>query len=123
MNAKRLVWVGSIVLAATAALHGSGYRDVTAAVAESNIEGMFSGAIGGLWLYASVHWLFIAVLAVVAVEIAAPATPWILGLAAAVLAVDIVVLLVYVGPFFGEAMLGSAFLAYVGGAALVRRAS
>ncbi|MCP4201075.1 MAG: hypothetical protein GY769_03990 [bacterium] len=119
-NPRGLVWLGSVVLAATAAFHGSGYVDVTSTVAESNIEGMLSGAIGGLWLYPSVHWLFIAVLAIVAVQVASRLTPWILGLAAVILAADAIVLLVHVGPFVGEAMLGAAALAYAGGARLAR---
>lgn len=119
-NARRLVWLGSIVLAATAALHGSGYAEVQTAVAESNIDGVLSTAVGGLWLFASAHWLFLAILAVVTVSKATPLTRLVLGLIVAVLAVDIVLLLIHVGPFIGEALLGVAALAYAAGAWLSR---
>jgi hypothetical protein len=105
-----------VILAGTAALHGSGYPEVEAAVAASDIEGVLSGAIGGLWLFASIHWLFLAVLAVVATTLASRATTCVLGLVVAVLAADIVLLLVHVGPFMGEVMLGAAALAYASGA-------
>ncbi len=110
-----------MILAATAALHGSGYSEVEAAVAESDIEGVLSGAIGGLWLFTSIHWLFLAVLAVVAATLASRVRTVVLGLVIAVLAADIVLLLVHVGPFMGEVMLGAAAVAYALGAWLSRR--
>jgi hypothetical protein len=120
---KIAVWIGSIVLAATAAFHGSGYRDVTTAAADSNLEGILRDAVGGLWLYVSIHWLFLAVVAVVTLRLPPRPAGWILGLLVAVLAADIVLLLVHVGPFIGEAMLGSAAVAYLAGAVLSARES
>ncbi len=123
-RARWLVRLGSLVLVATAAFHGTGYTEVTDAVAESNLEGMITGAIGGLWLYPSVHWLFLAFLAVVTLRFRSPgARRWVLALIAGLLVVDITILLIHVGPFVGEAMLGVAALAYAGGAWLARGCS
>ena len=61
---RRIVWLGSVILVVTAIFHGTGHADVTQAVASSDLEGMLSGAIGGLWLFPTIHWLFLALLAV-----------------------------------------------------------
>lgn len=112
---KVLVWIGALVLAATAAFHGSGYREVTGAAAAAHLEGMLGRVIGGLWLYPSVHWLFLAVLAVVVASSRSRATAIVLRLIAVVLAVDAILLLVYAGPFIGEALLAFSSLVFAAG--------
>lgn len=110
------VWVGSAVLAATATFHATGYGEVRAAAAAADLPGWIGGAVGGLWLFATMHWLFIAALTVLAASYESRLTGLVLGLSAVVLIADIVLLLVHVGPFIGEVLLAISALAYAIGA-------
>lgn len=102
---KYLVWAGSAVLAATAAFHGTGWLGVAAAVDEATTSTFLRAIVKGLWIYASYHWLFVAVLAVVAVAHPSRLARIVLALSALLLAADAVLLLVTAGPFIGEALL------------------
>ncbi len=114
--AKYLVWAGSMVLAATAAFHGSGWPDVAAAVDETPLSQFLGAVVKGLWLYASYHWFFVAVLAAVAAAHPSRLARIVLALSATVLAADVVLLLVAVGPFLGEALLAVSSVTYTAGA-------
>ncbi len=117
--ARYLVWTGSAVLAATAAFHASGWSDVAAAVDESSLSPSMNAVVKGLWIYASYHWLFVAVLAALAVAHPSRLARIVLALAALLLAADTVLLLVAVGPFIGEALLAVTIATYVAGAFLM----
>ncbi len=119
ITARYLVRAGSAVLAATAAFHASGWPDVAAAVDEASLSPSMGAVVKGLWIYASYHWLFVAVLAVVAVAHPSRLARVILALAALVLAADVVLLFVAVGPFIGEALLAVSVATYAAGAFLL----
>ena len=113
---KFLVWAGSAVLTATAAFHATGWSDVVAAADEASLSSFMSAVVKGLWVYASYHWLFVAVLAAVAVAHPSQLACIVLALSALLLAADAVLLLVAVGPFIGEALLAISIAAYAAGA-------
>ena len=117
---KRLVWAGSAVLAATAAFHTTGWRDVTAAADEAALSPFLDAVVKGLWIYASYHWLFVAVLAAVAAAHPSQLARLVLALSALVLTADTVLLLIAVGPFIGEALLAVSIATYAAGASMLR---
>ena len=116
---RYLVWAGSGVLAATAAYHATGWPGVAAAADESSLSPFMSAVVKGLWIYASYHWLFVAVLAAVAVAHPSPLARMVLALAALLLAADAVLLFVAVGPFIGQALLAVTTTTYAVGAFLM----
>ena len=118
-TSRNLVWTGSAVLAATAAFHATGWSDVAAAADEASLSPFINAVVKGLWIYASYHWFFIAVLAAVAVAHPSRLARVVLALSALVLTADAVLLLVAVGPFIGEALLAIAVAAYAVGAFLL----
>ncbi|MCP3936593.1 MAG: hypothetical protein GY708_14600 [Actinomycetia bacterium] len=91
------------MLAATAAFHATGWSDVAASVDEASLSPSMSAVVKGLWIYASYHWLFVAVLAAVAVAHPSRLARIVLALSALLLAAETVLLLIAVGPFIGEA--------------------
>ncbi len=113
---KSLVWAGSAVLAATAAFHATGWPDVAAAADDASLSPFLSAVVKGLWIYASYHWLFVAVLAALAVAHPSRLARIVLAVSALVLAADAILLLVAVGPFIGEALLAVSIAAYATGA-------
>ena len=116
---RYLVWAGSAVLAATAAFHTTGWADVAAAADKATLSPFLSAAVKSLWIYASYHWFFIAVLATVAVVHPSQLARIVLGLSALVLTADTIMLLVAVGPFIGEALLAVSIACYAAGAVLL----
>ena len=119
-KARNLVWAGSAVLAVTAAFHTTGWRDVTAAADEAALSPFLNAIIKGLWIYASYHWLFVAVLAAVAAAHPSRLARIVLALSALVLTADIVLLLIAVGPFIGEVLLAVSIATYAAGAVFLR---
>ncbi len=118
-SARYLVWAGSAVLAATAAFHATGWPDVAAAVDEASLSLSMAAVVKGLWIYASYHWLFVAVLAAVAVAHPSRLARIVLALSALLLAADTVLLLIAVGPFIGEALLAVTIATYAAGTFLM----
>lgn len=118
-GSRYVVWLGSLVLTATAAFHGSAWPGVAAAVDEAHLSPYLVPVVKGLWLYASYHWLFVAILAAVAVRYPSRLARIVLGLAAALLAADLLLVLRSVGPFFGAALLAVSMLAYGSGSYLL----
>lgn len=123
MMPRIVVWVGCVVLAATAAFHASGWSGVAEAVDGSGLSAFMAAVVKGLWLYASYHWLFLALLAALAVGHPSRLARLVLALSAALLAVDALLLLVTIGPFVGEALLAFAAVCFAVGAARLRPAS
>ncbi len=125
---RYLVWAGSAVLAATAAFHATGWTDVVAATNEASMSPFLDAAVKSLWIYASYHWLFVAVLVAVAVAHPSRLARIVLGLSALLFTADVIQLLVAVGPFIGEVLLAVSITTYAAGASLLmpkrqRRAS
>ncbi len=120
---RYLVWAGSAVLTTTAAFHATGWRDVTEAADEAALSPFLSAIVKGLWIYASYHWLFVAVLAALAAAHPSRLARIVLGLSALVLTADTVLLLIAVGPFIGEALLAVSIATYGAGALSLRPAT
>lgn len=120
MSPRHWAWAGSVVLAAGALLHASGFTQVSEAAAASGLSAHLAGAFRGLWLYASSHWLVLAALAAVAVRLSPPASRVVLGFVAAILTADVVLMLTFVGPMAVELIPALAAVAYAV-AALGRR--
>ena len=78
-----------------------------------------SAVVKGLWIDASYHWLFVAMLAAVAIAHPSRLTRIVLVLAAVLLAADTVLLFIAVGPFIGEALLAVTIATYAVGAFLM----
>ena len=110
------MWAGSAVLTATAAFHATGWHGVAAAADEASLSPFLNAVVKGLWIYASYHWLFIAVIAAVAVAHPSRLARIVLALSALLLAADAILLLIAVGPFIGEALLAVSIAAYAAGA-------
>ncbi len=107
------------MLAATAAFHTTGWPGAATAVDEATTNPFLRAIVKGLWIYASYHWLFIAVLAAVAVAHPSRLAQIVLVLSALVLAADAILLLVAAGPFIGEALLAVSVVDYAAGAFLL----
>lgn len=98
--------LGSAMLLATAAFHFSGREAIGDAVAKAAIGGMLADVIEPLWLFPSIHWSGLALLA--ALVAFTPNARLTLMAIALLVAIDAATLLAYLGPFIGEAMLGAA---------------
>lgn len=107
---------GGVVLAATAAFHGSGYRSVMETASKGDIDPQLKMILGPLWIFPSAHWAFIAVVALLAAF--APSGRLILALCGGVVAADAAILYFNLGPFIGEAMLAASALLFVAAAAM-----
>lgn len=122
MNHSRIsTWTGSAVLAATAAFHSTGYTAIVRDASAPGVSELLQSAAKGLWWYASYHWLFVALVAVVAARFPSRLSRIVLVLAALLIAGDAVLLLVFVGPFLGEVLLAAVALAFALGAVLQSR--
>ncbi len=98
-----------------------GWPGVAAAADEAGLSPFLSAAVKSLWLYASYYWLFIAVLTAVAVVHPSRLARIVLALSAALLAADVVLLWLAVGPFIGEALLAVSIVSYAAGAVFLNR--
>jgi len=107
---------GSILLGATAAFHGSGYASVMKTASASDIDPQLKLILVPLWIFPTAHWIFIAIIALLAAF--APAGRIILALCGAVIAADAAILYLNLGPFIGEAMLAASALLFVVAAAV-----
>ncbi len=115
-----VVWLGSLVLISTAMFHGSGWSGVAAAIDEAGVSADLATIVKALWLYPSYHWFFIAILAALAVLYhPSRLARLVLVLATALLLADVVLLLLSVGPFIGEALLAVSALAFVFGSLML----
>ena len=95
---RYLVWGGSVVLAVTAVFHTTGWSDVVAAADEAQLSGFLNAAVKSLWIYASYHWLFVAVLGAIAAAHPSRLARLVLALSALVLTADAVLLLMTAKP-------------------------
>ncbi len=113
MKKSRLMVVfGSLLLFATAMFHSTGIRDVSRAVADTDWPQWLSQGYKAVWLSMSAHWVILGVLAVTLTWRSAAVGRLALGFCISLLAVDIGLMLTFVGPFLGELMLAAVILAY-----------
>jgi hypothetical protein len=108
--AKVLLLLASVTLITTSALHALGYAPISKMLAGSNLPGPWAGGVRGLWVEFSIHLIVIAALLVVASAQPLSGTRVVVLVCGLALAVDAVVLGVFVGLFVGTVMLGVASL-------------
>jgi len=108
--AKVLLLLASVTLITTSALHALGYAPISKVLAESNLPGPWAGGVRGLWVEFSMHLIVIATLLVVAAARPLSGARVVVLVCGLALAVDAVVLGVFVGLFVGGVMLGVASL-------------
>ncbi|MGH7630936.1 MAG: hypothetical protein ACREOF_16440 [Gemmatimonadales bacterium] len=116
--ARILVLTGSGIALGTAAFHATGYAPLERALARADLGEFFGRGLPGLWLMFSLHLVALAVAGAWAAWCAAAAARPLLVLIAALLALDVTILTVYVGVFGGTLLLGGAAAAVGVGAAL-----
>jgi hypothetical protein len=118
MFSKSAAWLGSLMLFATAAFHATGLTRIKTAAAAPGLDPLLSSVLTPLWLFPTIHWAFIAAIAVIASVIGSRA---ILLAGSLIIAADAIMLFAYLGPFLGEAMLAAAAICFFI-AAVLRRA-
>ena len=107
-----LVAIGSLILAATAAFHFTGFADISAWVDELGDSSFFATAIPTIWIFPSIHWLAIAIGLVAAAWFGIASLRVLLFGCALLLAADAALIYSAVGPFIGSAMLLAAAALY-----------
>lgn len=117
-HGRLLVWTGSAVLLVTAIFHGSGYGSIIEAAQTPEIDPLIASVLRPLWLFPSLHWVMLAALAILAVAHPSRLSRYVLLVCALVVGFDAGLLLVFLGPFVGEAMLAAAALLFVAGSLL-----
>ncbi len=108
---RMAAWLGSAVLAATAAIHGRALPEITAAAEQSSLDPFLKSILEPLWLFPTIHWAVLALIAVVA-SFRSGSRLLLLAIAALLIA-DAATIFLNVGPFFGEAMLAAAAGCYL----------
>lgn len=112
-----LAALGGLLLLATAALHGSGYGGISAAIAEAPVDAFVRDVVPSLWLFFSWHLAALAVAAMVAAFLGATHLRPLLWFAAVVAFVDMLWVFTLAGVFIGTALLALAALCLVAAAA------
>lgn len=107
-----LVLAGSLILAATAAFHATGYPDIAAWVDGRGEPSFFASAVPAIWLFPSLHWAAIAIALAVATWFRMAGLRPALCVIAALLVADAALVTSAVGPFVGSAMLIAAAMLY-----------
>jgi len=102
---------GSILLLVTAVLHGSGYSEISHAIAKSNVPAFLKHAVPGLWAHFSIHLVMLAAFGIVMAFSDQRARTLIVLLALAV-AVDAAWVYSLAGFFVGVAFLIAAALCF-----------
>lgn len=117
-SARALLAISGLVLLGTAALHGSGFPQVTALLATSGIDAAWAGGMRGLWLIYALHLGIVGIIVLAAAakpEVASRGLLIALGL---IPALDALVLLSTIGVFPGNVLLTIAALGIFVGAVL-----
>lgn len=119
-TARGFVILGSFILFATAALHGfAGYPALSRALSTANLGPFLNSGLRALWLLVSWHWLAFGVVAVVVAFKGRTAWRFVLLTCGLVGLVDAIGLLVAVGFFVGDLMMGLSGLVIICGAILL----
>ncbi len=114
-----LVLAGSVILAATAVFHATGYATVASGIDASGARPLIVSAVKALWIMFTIHLIFISVLLFLASR--TPAAGHLVLVAACVPACDTLVLLRFVGVFIGTLALALATILIAAGGFLVVR--
>ena len=109
-----LILAGSVVLFATAVLHGSGFGHVSGMIAKSGLSPLGADAFKALWLMFSIHLAILSVVFVVASR--THAARRLVLLCALIPVADTVLMLHFLGVFVGTiSILSAAVLFLIGG--------
>ena len=101
-----LIIAAGVVLAATAALHATGYSTVSSAILASGAGPFLVAAVRALWLMVSVHLVVLSVVVILASGVAG--ARWVVLACALIPAADTVLLFRFVGLFVGSFALAGA---------------
>ncbi|MGP1351736.1 MAG: hypothetical protein ACTS1Z_00295 [Parasphingopyxis sp.] len=107
-----LVATGSLILAGTAALHYTGFAEISAWVDGLGDRSFFATAIPTIWLFPSIHWFAIAIGLFAAAWFGLAALRVLLFGCALLLAADAALIYSAVGPFIGSGTLLAAAALY-----------
>jgi hypothetical protein len=117
--ARGLVISGSLILFATAALHGFlGYPALSRALSGTNLRPFLNSGVRALWLLVSWHWVAVGVVASVVAFRGRKARRLVLLICGLFGLVDAIGVFVAVGLFVGDEMLTLAGLTIMCGAML-----
>jgi hypothetical protein len=121
-NARWIIAFGSFVLFASALFHASGYIPLLHRIQAAAIPSPLDGILKASWLTFSVQFLALAVIAFLARKMERGGG--IVLFCAAILAVDAIILLCFLGPFIGVYLLSVVTLLFlIGGWLQVRQPS
>ena len=110
---KRLrysVWFGSALLAFVALFHFSGFFAIP--TEPGGGASFFEASLRPLWLFASLHWLLIAVICIFVIKSGHQHARLILLCCAATVLADAALLYFFIGPFIGSVILAVAGIAF-----------
>jgi hypothetical protein len=116
--ARALVLTGSAIALGTAAFHATGYAPLRRALARAELGEFFERGLPGLWLMFSLHLVALAAGAAWAAWRAGAAARPLLAFVTVLLALDVALLIAYVGLFVGTGLVALAALAFGVGAVL-----
>lgn len=106
------VLAGSLILAGTAALHFTGFAEISIWIGGLTDRSFFARAIPTVWLFPFVHWLAIAIGLVLAGWNDLASLRALLFGCAVLLVADAALIFIAVGPFIGSATLLAAAALY-----------
>ncbi len=112
-KAKFHGWLASAILFITALFHGSGYPSVMREIQASNLDADFGRVVGVLWLFASVQWITMAIIALYASYHEGRVAKIVLLGISLLIIIDACLIYWAVGPFLGELMLVISATFYV----------
>lgn len=104
-------WLGSALLAITALVHLTGFPAIPVSAPITDASTFYEAALRPLWLFASIHWLLIATICVLAARSRLGAARTVLLCCGGVVVVDAAVLYWFIGSFVGVWLLAAAGVA------------
>lgn len=107
------VWIGSALLTIGALFHLTGYVSIPSATPVDGLGKFFDAALRALWLFAGLHWLLIATVCILAAKSGGRFVRKILVCCAIIILADAALLLWFLGPFIGAAILAAAGTAFL----------
>lgn len=109
------IWagLGCLLLLITAGFHGSGIGSLSADLAEVDLKAPLPAVIKAIWLFVTVQWVALAVIAGRVALRVGENSRWILCAIAVLLLIDTAMIYGAVGFFIGEVMLASSALFFL----------
>lgn len=111
MRRVHAVWLGSAVLASGALFHTTGFPAIPASPPITDAATFYQAALRPLWLFASLHWLLIAMVCVLVTRSSTGAARTILLCCGFTVLIEAAVLYWFIGPFIGVWLLAAAGVA------------